>query len=78
MIYDHEHEGFIEWEALKGVANSLATHDNLLYPQQDTNFFNYILLNNVTDTGFVATCGAAAQNDHVKAMWISWVAIPGA
>ena len=29
-IYDHEHEVFMECEALKEAANSLATHDNLL------------------------------------------------
>ena len=29
-IYDHEHEVFVECEALDGVANSLANHDNLL------------------------------------------------
>ena len=28
---DHEHEVFIECEELKEVANSLATHDSLLY-----------------------------------------------
>ena len=29
-IYYHEHEVFMECEALKEVATSLATHDNLL------------------------------------------------
>ena len=29
-IYCHEHEVFMEVEALKEAANSLATHDNLL------------------------------------------------
>ena len=29
-IYDHEHEVFMECEALEEVAISLATHDNLL------------------------------------------------
>ena len=28
-IHDHEHEVFIECEALKEAVNSLATHDNL-------------------------------------------------
>ena len=31
-IYDHEQEVFMECEALKEAANSIATHDNLLYP----------------------------------------------
>ena len=29
-IYDHEHEVFMECEALTEAANSLATHNNLL------------------------------------------------
>ena len=29
-MYDHEHEVFMECEALEEAGNSLATHDNLL------------------------------------------------